>query len=90
MNLRLIFKSLSIFLYAEHFHFFTTVCAIEIVIGLHDNLIYCLHLMILQDINTNRSMKISNRYLKSVTEVGGGQDGSQTSFGEIFFFPLPL
>lgn len=46
--------------------------------------------MILQDIHTNRSMKISNRYLKSVTEVGGGKDGSQTSFGEIFFFPLPL
>ncbi|PKK21349.1 double zinc ribbon and ankyrin repeat domains 1 [Columba livia] len=35
-----------------------------------------------KDIHTNRSMKISNRYLKSVTEVGGGKDGSQTSFGK--------
>ncbi|KAK2531890.1 hypothetical protein Q9233_005550 [Columba guinea] len=35
-----------------------------------------------KDIHTNRSMKISNHYLKSVTEVGGGQDGSQTSFGK--------
>lgn len=77
------------FSYAEHFHFFATVCAIRIITALHDNLIYCLHLIILQDIHTNRSMKFSNRYLNIVTEAGGGQDGSQTSFGEIFF-PLYL
>ncbi|NXW84172.1 DZAN1 protein, partial [Alopecoenas beccarii] len=34
------------------------------------------------NIHTNRSMKFSNRYLNTVTEVGGGQDGSQTSFGK--------
>ncbi|NWQ75490.1 DZAN1 protein, partial [Columbina picui] len=35
-----------------------------------------------KDIHTNRSKKFSNHYLNTVTEVGGGQDGSQTSFGK--------
>lgn len=46
--------------------------------------------MILQDIHANKPVKFSSHYLNTVTEVGGGQDGSQTSFGEIFFSPLCL
>jgi len=57
---------------------------------LHDNLINCLHLMILQDIHTNKAVKFSSRYLNTVTEVRGGQDGNQTSFGEISLLLLSV
>ncbi|XP_075352724.1 double zinc ribbon and ankyrin repeat-containing protein 1 isoform X2 [Mycteria americana] len=35
-----------------------------------------------KDICTNKPVKFSSHYLNTVTEVGGGQDGSQTSFGK--------
>ncbi|NXN75649.1 DZAN1 protein, partial [Himantopus himantopus] len=39
-------------------------------------------LAINKDINTNKPVKFSSHYLNTVTEVRGGQDGSQTSFGK--------
>ncbi|XP_075352723.1 double zinc ribbon and ankyrin repeat-containing protein 1 isoform X1 [Mycteria americana] len=39
-------------------------------------------LAINKDICTNKPVKFSSHYLNTVTEVGGGQDGSQTSFGK--------
>ncbi|XP_072713221.1 double zinc ribbon and ankyrin repeat-containing protein 1 isoform X2 [Ciconia boyciana] len=39
-------------------------------------------LAINKDIRTNKPVKFSSHYLNTVTEVGGGQDGSQTSFGK--------
>ncbi|NWW96468.1 DZAN1 protein, partial [Rhynochetos jubatus] len=35
-----------------------------------------------KDIHTNKPVKFSSHYLNTGTEVGGGQDGSQTSFGK--------
>lgn len=64
-------------------------CATMIIAAWHDNLNNCLHLMILQDIHPKRAMKFSNDYPSAVTKGTDGQDGSQTNFGEIFFF-LPL
>ncbi|NXX61067.1 DZAN1 protein, partial [Scopus umbretta] len=39
-------------------------------------------LAINKDIHTNKPVKFSSHYLNTVTEVGGGQDGSHTSFGK--------
>ncbi|KFQ62708.1 Double zinc ribbon and ankyrin repeat-containing protein 1, partial [Pelecanus crispus] len=39
-------------------------------------------LAINKDIHNNKPVKFSSHYLNTVTEVGGGQDGSQTSFGK--------
>ncbi|XP_075269327.1 double zinc ribbon and ankyrin repeat-containing protein 1 isoform X2 [Opisthocomus hoazin] len=39
-------------------------------------------LAINKDIHTNKAVKFSSRYLNTVTEVRGGQDGNQTSFGK--------
>ncbi|NXA17380.1 DZAN1 protein, partial [Ibidorhyncha struthersii] len=39
-------------------------------------------LAINKDIHTNKPAKFSSHYLNTVTEVRGGQDGSQTSFGK--------
>lgn len=72
------------------FSYATPLFCAKMVTALDDNLINCLHLMILQDIHTNKPVKFSNHYLNTVTEVRDGQDGSQTSFGEISFFPRHL
>ncbi|NXL02268.1 DZAN1 protein, partial [Mesembrinibis cayennensis] len=39
-------------------------------------------LAINKDIHTSKPVKFSRHYLNMVTEAGGGQDGSQTSFGK--------
>ncbi|KFQ71457.1 Double zinc ribbon and ankyrin repeat-containing protein 1, partial [Phaethon lepturus] len=39
-------------------------------------------LAINKDIHANKPVKFSSHYLNTVTEVRGGQDGSQTSFGK--------
>ncbi|NXH74044.1 DZAN1 protein, partial [Hydrobates tethys] len=39
-------------------------------------------LAINKDIHTNKPVKFSSHYLNTLTEVGGGQDGSQSSFGK--------